>query len=212
MASSLPPLPHLTFDVELGNQTPAAPFLSVQSCNLNFTSGPANGRSFRYDVLRRRAVDAAVIVAYARDDHGRAHIFLRSAIRPPLALRDDGVALDSGLWELPAGLVEPGEEPAEAAARELEEEVGFAVSPASLVALGPPVVPAPAIIGERQFGFAVDVTGLPQREPSLDGSLLELGGCIVCIDAKLLVEYLYRESVVDAKTELFLLRFLRSLP
>ncbi len=177
---------------------------------MRFIEGPALDQTFDYDLVRRRAIDAAVIVAFVRTPDGRFGVFLRSALRPPLALRDDGVVLNAGLWELPAGLVERDEDPREAAARELEEELGFVVDAASLVALGAPVLPAPALIGERQFGFAVDVTGITAKEPSLDGSLLELGGLIVCLDAESLAETLDAESLVDSKTELFLRRFLRS--
>lgn len=177
---------------------------------MRFIEGPASEQTFDYDLVRRRAIDAAVIVAFVRTPDGRCSVFLRSALRPPLALRDDGVVLDAGLWELPAGLVERDENPREAAARELEEELGFVVDASSLVALGAPVLPAPALIGERQFGFSVDVTGITANEPSLDGSLLELGGLVVCLDAESLAETLDTESLVDSKTELFLRRFLRS--
>src|SRR4029453_695904 len=67
---------------------------------------------------------------------GRA---MREVVRPrgsvaALAVHDDGrvvlirqyrYAADQSLWELPAGRLDPGETPAEGAARELEEEVGL---------------------------------------------------------------------------------------
>ncbi len=205
----LPPLPRLAFVAE-HDPSRNTEFVRSEAQRLRFIEGPALEQTFDYDLVRRRAIDAAVIVAFVRTPDGRCGVFLRSALRPPLALRDDGVVLDAGLWELPAGLVERDEDPREAAARELEEELGFVVDASSLVALGAPVLPAPALIGERQFGFAVDVTGITANEPSLDGSLLELGGLIVCLDAESLAETLDAESLVDAKTELFLRRFLRS--
>jgi ADP-ribose pyrophosphatase len=208
---SLPPLPRLPF-VATAEHAALPTFVRVEAHALTFTAGPGAGRSCRYDLVRRRAIDAAVIVAFTRTNAGRRSVYLRSAVRPPLALRDDSVTLDAGLWELPAGLVEHGEAPAEAAARELHEELGLRVDVPALVPLGGAVVPAPALIGERQFGFAVDVTGLPREEPALDGSLLELGGEVILVDAADLAAHLERDPIVDAKTELFLQRFLRSSP
>ena len=206
---SLPPLPRLGFVAE-PDSARQVQFVRPDAQRLRFIEGPARDQTFGYDLVRRQAIDAAVIVAFVRDADGSTGVFLRSALRPPLALRDDGVALEPGLWELPAGLIERGEAPHEAAARELEEELGFVVAPSALVALGSPILPAPALIGERQFGFAVDVTGLTPHEPSLDGSPLELGGVVVCLDAEAVAVALEAESLVDAKTELFLRRFLRS--
>ena len=58
---------------------------------------------------------------------------LRSAVRPPLWWRDH---TSTTLWELPAGLVEPGESARVAAARELYEELGARADPDALVPLG----------------------------------------------------------------------------
>ncbi|MCP3905222.1 MAG: NUDIX hydrolase [Planctomycetes bacterium] len=41
-------------------------------------------------------------------------------------IRNHRIAVDEVLWELPAGTMEPGEEPAATAARELTEETGYA--------------------------------------------------------------------------------------
>src|SRR5208337_4706453 len=47
-----------------------------------------------------------------------------------------GHATRSPRWDIPKGLAEPGEDFAEAAARELREETGLVVPPAALVELG----------------------------------------------------------------------------
>jgi putative (di)nucleoside polyphosphate hydrolase len=47
-----------------------------------------------------------------------------------------GHATRSPRWDIPKGLAEAGEEPAQTAARELREETGLEIEPASFVALG----------------------------------------------------------------------------
>jgi 8-oxo-dGTP diphosphatase len=51
-----------------------------------------------------------------------------------IAQRPPGKAM-AGLWEFPGGKVEPGETPEAALIRELEEELGISVQPASLAPL-----------------------------------------------------------------------------
>ena len=49
---------------------------------------------------------------------------------------------DAGRWTLPGGGIEPGEDPADAAVRELSEETGFAVELDELLGVDSVVVPA----------------------------------------------------------------------
>ena len=76
------------------------------------------GRPRTYRVLEH---PGSVVVAALRD--GR--VALVRQLRP---------AADAWLWELPAGTLEPGEEPVEAARRELEEEAGLAARRLEVVA------------------------------------------------------------------------------
>jgi ADP-ribose pyrophosphatase len=165
---------------------------------------------FPYDVGDRKALDAVIMAVHFTKD-GVRHVYLRSAIRPPCALRPVPPAHDGALWELPAGLVEPGEEPAAAAAREIDEELGFTVAAASLRELGPWTFPAPGIIGERHLFFHVEVDPSSRGTPGEDGSALEAGAAIVAIPLADALEHCRRGAVPDAKTELGLRR-LAELP
>ncbi len=176
-----------------------------------YPSGAAS-KAFPYDMVVRAALDAVVIAAHFVRD-GARHVFLRSAVRPPLAVRAVPPALDPGLWELPAGLVEPGEEPAAAAARELEEELGFRVPVAQLLPLGPWTLPTPAVIAERHLFFHVLVDpDAPRGAPTEDGSALERGAAILSMPVREALDHCRRGAVPDAKTELGLRRLDEMLP
>ena len=60
-----------------------------------------------------------------------AAALVNSERRVLLQQRPQGTAM-AGLWEFPGGKVEPGELPEAALVRELEEELGIAVSPEAL--------------------------------------------------------------------------------
>jgi ADP-ribose pyrophosphatase len=162
---------------------------------------------FPYDLVTRKAIDAVVIAAHFVRG-GERHVFLRSAVRPPLALRaDPPPGVDPDLWELPAGLVEPGESFAVAAARELAEELGFVVPAASLVPMGGPTYPAPAFIAEQHVFFHVAVDpDLPRGPPTEDGSALERGASIVAIPLGAAIEHCRTGAIRDGKTEIALRR------
>lgn len=69
--------------------------------------------------------------------------------------------VDAPSVEIPGGTVDPGEDPAAAALRELEEETGYVAEAATLLTT---VNPNPALHGNRCFTYAARVTGrVPPR-------------------------------------------------
>jgi ADP-ribose diphosphatase len=166
---------------------------------------------FSYDVATREALDAVIIAAHFVAA-GVRHVYLRSAARPPCALRPIPPAHDGALWELPAGLVEPGEDPAATAARELGEELGFAARANDMRPLGGWTFPAPGMIGERHLFYVVEVEPNARKPPSGDGSALEHAAAIVTLPVTDAIEYCRRSVIRDAKTELGLRRLLETMP
>jgi len=167
--------------------------------------GGAESSAFAYDLVTRAALDAVVIAAHYLEGGVRC-VFLRTAVRPPVALRPIPPEHEGGLWELPAGLVEPDEPPEEAAARELEEELGLHAEPTDMHELGPWTFPAPGIIGERHLFFHVEVDPASRRAPTEDGSALEKGASIVAVSVGNALEHCRHGTIRDGKTELALRR------
>ncbi len=218
-----PDLPTVTLEL-VQDQSPAAVagFLRlvrrelVAIDHLGQVSAP-----FVYDEVDRRALDAVVIAAHYVDATGCRRVYLRSAARPPVLLRPPernalpSYARSNGLWELPAGLVEPDELSADGvrrcAQRELEEELGFAVSEDSLIPLGPSTFPCPGVIGERHYFFQVVVNPEHREKPTLDGSAIEGLGAIIDVKLDDALHWCRSGSLEDAKTELGLRR-LAELP
>lgn len=219
---ALPPLPatlllqqqkRLSPDPEDGSK----PFLRVEHHVLRaeFPDGTLS-EPFHYDIVWREKLDAVVIAAHYRDPHGTRHVFLRSALRPPVALRPDdaeplpGHADRGSLWELPAGLVEPEERSEQglrkSAARELHEELGIEIDPERLLPLGPSTFPAPGIIGERHFFFHALVDPDKRVRPPEDGSVLERDAAIVALPLKEALALVRAGRIEDEKTELGLRR------
>jgi ADP-ribose pyrophosphatase len=181
-------------------------FLDVRRFQLTlaFPDG-SRSKAFAYDVGTRAALDAVVFAAcFTRG--GVRHVYLRSAVRPPCALRTVPPEHAGGFWELPAGLIEPGEDAAEAAARELEEELGFRVAPADMRPLGPSTFPTPGVIAERHVFFYVEVDPAARASPSEDGSPLEQHAEIFSLPVAEAIEHCRAGQIPDAKTELGLRR------
>jgi len=158
-------------------------FLRLRRLSLRNTyPDGTSSRVYRYDVVEREATDAVGIVLWAPGPDG-PRVCLRSALRPPLAFRDrhalpvDDAHLAPVLWEIPAGLVEPGERGEqglrECAARETLEEVGLEVLPEAFSALGPPACLSPGVLAEKVHFFMATVDPSSGGEPTADGSAVE---------------------------------------
>ena len=209
----LPPVPAIQIEVAR-DRTPesraSGGFLDVRRLDLSvrYPDGTTS-RPFSYDIADRRALDAVIIAAHFMEA-GLLHVYLRSAVRPPCALRAIPPAHDGGLWELPAGLVEPDETFVGAAVRELTEELGFTVHESAMRPLGPWTFPAPGIIGERHIYFAVEVDPRTRETPTEDGSALEREAAIVALPVRDALEHCRTGAIPDAKTELALRRLAES--
>ncbi|MFO0611221.1 MAG: NUDIX hydrolase [Polyangiaceae bacterium] len=199
-------------------------FLGVRESRLRvgYADGTASDE-FPYSIIDRTRLDAVVIAPHFVGPNGVRYVCLRSALRPPVALRstapgEEGAA-DRGpfersstgeLWELPAGLVEVEERSPEGvrncAQRELLEEMGYAVPPEALRPLGKPMFPAPGMIAERQFFFEVTVDPATRRTPTEDGSALERSARLVEVPLEDALAACRTGVIEDSKTELGLRR------
>lgn len=210
----MPPLPDLPkVELDVVSVTDAEPpgFLTLRRYDLAIVTKEKRSQPFRYDVVDRRALDAAVMVAHTVGQTG-IEVYLRSAVRPPIGLREDAKSSsDAVVWELPAGLIEPGEQPRAAAARELEEELGFSIKEEDLQPLGDWAYPAPGFIGEIHHFFHVRVDPAAQKAPGGDGSPLEEVAVIVRVSLKDALDACKRGLIRDEKTELALRRLVDEL-
>jgi ADP-ribose pyrophosphatase len=219
--SELPPLPELRLELVEDLSKHDGGFLRCKRRRfvVHYPDGSVSA-PFVYDEVDRAALDAVVIVPHFRaplPSTGRTerYVYLRSAVRPPLELRDAtrSAVVEPrvrGQWEVPAGLVEPSEETPEGvvrcAQRELEEEIGFDLPVTAFHQLGPSMFPCPGVISERHYYFHVEVDPARRAEPSLDGSALEAGGVVVAIPLAEALRLISSGQLADAKTEIALRR------
>ncbi|HEY1956612.1 MAG TPA: NUDIX domain-containing protein [Polyangiaceae bacterium] len=197
------PLPHLPasvgLDAELESDPAARPFLGIDRLRVRL-----GGDTFWYDVVRRAAIDAVAIAAHF-ERAGALHVMLCSAIRLPVFWRTRD-ARAATLWEVPAGMVEPGETFRQAAARELFEEIGARVAPDALFPLGPPMHMAPGIIAEVHGYFHVAIDPDALETPPGDSSPLERASVRAALPLDEALELCASGAITDLKTEVVLRR------
>jgi ADP-ribose pyrophosphatase len=109
-----------------------------------------NGRDVTVDIVRH----VRSVVLLPIPDAG--HIILIRQYRYPVR---------RWLWELPAGSVNPGEEPEAAAARECHEEIG--VVPDTIVRLGA-FLPTPGYCTEEMIFFRLSGLSTPNEPAEVD--------------------------------------------
>jgi ADP-ribose pyrophosphatase len=224
MKPSLPELPETQLEL-VEDLSPSAPAGFLRLVRRRFIATyPDGSRSppFVYDEVDRAAIDAVVIAAHFADAQGVRQVYLRSALRPPVVFRDRTrsplPAQDppGSIWELPAGLIEASEQSPRGlrvgALRELFEELGFSGDPEALIELGPSTFPAPGVIAERHFFFALEVVPEQRTEPPLDGSALEHDGVVCSLPLTEALELCRSGVIVDGKTELGLRRLADLFP
>lgn len=154
---------------------------------------------FTADTVGRRKLNAVAIVPFKRFK-SITTVYLRSAIRPALALSENEG--DGNLWEIPAGLIEDNEESRETAQRELFEELGFNVPMGNIMQLGPATYPTVGICGETVEFFAANLDHIAQLPPTLDGSPMEEGGMIYELTLEEALGAIRNGEIMDSKTEI----------
>ncbi len=136
-----------------------------------------DGRLSHYDLVQHRGAVTLVPV----DDQGR--ILLVCQYR---------LGADRELWELPAGVLEAGEAPESAAAREVREETGFAAR--ELRKLGEFYM-APGYSSEFMFVFLA--SGLYEAPLQADADeFLQ----VAAVPAKECFEMIHSGKIIDGKT------------
>ncbi len=221
----LAPPPVIDVDV-LGDHLPRearSGFLWVRHVTLQnrYTDG-SRSKPYEYFMVERELLDAVAITLFRRNAQGEVEVVLRSQLRPPLSFRASYevplLAQGTGAvqWEVPAGLIEPGER-GEAglfrrASAETLEEVGYRLPPERFRMLGAASSLSPGLLAEKLHFVCAE---LREDDPRVlaagDGHAVEEGSVSVLVPLPEALSALDSGLIHDMKTEVALHRLARML-
>ena len=138
-----------------------------------------NGREVTVDIVRH--TKSVVLIPIPEPQH-------------VILIRQYRYAVNKFLWELPAGSVDPGETPEQAARRECHEEIGQV--PDTLVRLAA-LVPTPGYCDEEMLFFRVSGLSVPDEAAAVDEDEDIEPRTFTLADAR---EMIRRGEIVDMKT------------
>lgn len=138
-----------------------------------------NGNTVNVEIVRH---PRSVVLVPMPDAH---HVILVRQYRYPV---------DRWLWELPAGTLDPGEEPDAAARRECHEEIGLV--PRRLERLGA-FLPTPGYCDEEMIVFRIDGLDEPTTSAALDEDEIIEPRTFTLAEARAMVA---RGEIADMKT------------
>lgn len=202
---------------DLGTQRTPTGFLHLHCLQLRRTLPDGSlSEPFHYDVVERRSLDAVVILLLRPSDRG-VEVCLRSQLRVPLAFRsgydvpDADLPTNAVLWELPAGLIEPGEIGVEGiayrASQETLEETGYALAPGRFTPFGTTSYPTPGLVAEKFHFVQAELTEADRpREAEGDGHVVELGSELQFVELQDALRAVDAGQIPDLKTEVALRR------
>jgi ADP-ribose pyrophosphatase len=167
-----------------------------------------------YDFVERpMGLDAVVLALWTRGDDGRVRVLLRDGVRIPLVFGRPGEPPRLRFTEVVAGILERGEDGAEAirqrAADEAHEEAGLRVDAARIAPLGPPMFPTPGMCPELFHLVECEVSreqAAAAVHPPGDGSPFEEGAAVRWVALEDALAACARGEIQDMKTELILRR------
>lgn len=159
-----------------------------------FTIKKEDGSEVDVQRLRLNRPDAVAVLVY-NEDKG-TFVFVRQ-FRPAIRLKNDS----EPIIEIPAGIVDPGETPEEAAAREVKEEAGYELKSLELLQ---EYYPGVGYCSEKIFVYLANVTEVDKVEEGggleIEGEMLE----VTEISVEQSITMLDSSQFVDGKTILSL--------